>query len=64
MLSPTEALAKEEFNDEEWAVISTINNSTNAVHIDELSWKSQIQISQLANIGTAVHYSAISAVSW
>ena len=44
------SLSKEEFNDEEWAVISTITNSGSAIHIDEISWKSQIQISQLANI--------------
>ncbi len=44
------SLSKEEFNEEEWAVISTINDSDNGVHIDEISWKSQIQISQLANI--------------
>ena len=44
------SLTKEEFNEEEWAVISTINNSGSAIHIDEISWKSQVQISQLANI--------------
>lgn len=43
-------LSREEFNKEEWVVISTINNSGSAVHIDEISWKSQIQISKLANI--------------
>ena len=44
------SLSKEEFNEEEWAVISTINKSGNAIHIDEISWKSQLQISQLASI--------------
>jgi DNA processing protein len=44
------SLSKEEFNEEEWVVISTISNSSSAIHIDEISWKSQIQISQLASI--------------
>jgi DNA processing protein len=44
------SLSKEEFSDEEWTVISTINESGSGIHIDEISWKSQIQISQLANI--------------
>jgi len=44
------SLNKEEFNEDEWAVISTINKSGNAIHIDEISWKSQLQISRLANI--------------
>ena len=44
------SLSKEDFNDDEWAVISTINNSNSGIHIDEISWKSQIQISQLASI--------------
>ncbi len=44
------SLSKEEFNEEEWVVISTISNSGSAIHIDEISWKSQIQISQLASI--------------
>lgn len=44
------ALSKEDFSSEEWNVISTIKESGNDVHIDELSWKSQIQIGQLASI--------------
>jgi DNA processing protein len=44
------ALSKDDFSLEEWNVISTIQESGNDVHIDELSWKSQIQIGQLASI--------------
>lgn len=44
------ALIKDDFSLEEWNVISTIKESGNDVHIDELSWKSQIQIGQLASI--------------
>jgi DNA processing protein len=44
------SLSRDDFNDEEWAVINTIENAREAIHIDELSWKSQIQIGQLASI--------------
>jgi DNA processing protein len=44
------ALSKDDFSLEEWNVISTMQESGNDVHIDELSWKSQIQIGQLASI--------------
>ncbi|RLD23760.1 MAG: DNA-protecting protein DprA [Bacteroidetes bacterium] len=44
------SLDKEDFSSQEWNVISTIKESGNDVHIDELSWKSQIQIGQLASI--------------
>ena len=43
-------LNKDDFNENEWAVINTIGQSDNEIHIDELSWKSQIQIGQLATI--------------
>lgn len=49
-VSVTPALAQEEFNELEWAVINTIKSSGKEMQIDELSWKSQIQISQLATI--------------
>jgi len=44
------SLNKEEFNEQEWLVIITIKEAGKDIHIDELSWKSQIQISQLASI--------------
>ncbi len=44
------SLNEEDFSSQEWNVISTIKESGNDVHIDELSWKSQIQIGQLASI--------------
>lgn len=39
---------REDVTDEEWNVIQLLNG--NEVHIDELSWKSQIQMSRLATI--------------
>ncbi|MEN8248015.1 MAG: DNA-processing protein DprA [Bacteroidota bacterium] len=47
-IKPT--LIKDDFDDQEWVVINTIENSDNEIHIDELSWKSQIQIGKLATI--------------
>lgn len=47
---PKPVLSREEFDNTEWTVISTIEKSGNEIHIDELSWKSQIQIGQLATI--------------
>jgi DNA processing protein len=44
------SLSKEEFDEQEWAVIGTINKSADGIHIDEISWRSQIQISKLASI--------------
>ena len=44
------SLDKEEFSEEEWTVIATIERAGKEIHIDELSWKSQIQIGQLATI--------------
>ena len=41
---------KEEFNEVEWKVIGTMIDAKAEIHIDELSWKSQIQIGQLASI--------------
>jgi DNA processing protein len=43
-------LAPEEFSKDEWAVISTLQANGLAMQIDELSWRSQTQISQLATI--------------
>ena len=43
-------LVSEEFSSEEWAVISTLQTNGKEMQIDELSWKSQTQISKLANI--------------
>ncbi len=42
------ALKQEDFSQEEWAVLQLLNASE--LHIDELSWKSQIQIGKLASI--------------
>jgi DNA processing protein len=47
---PKPTLIKDDFDEHEWAVISTIDQYGNEIHIDELSWKSQIQIGQLATI--------------
>lgn len=47
---PSSLLNKEEFNDQEWLVIATIQEAGKEIQIDELSWKSQIQIGQLASI--------------
>jgi DNA processing protein len=47
---PKPTLSKDDFDEHEWAVISTIGQSGNEIHIDDLSWKSQIQIGQLATI--------------
>jgi DNA processing protein len=47
---PVRVLTQDEFSAEEWAVISTIKKVGDSIHIDELSWKSQIQIGQLATI--------------
>ena len=43
-------LEPEEFNEEEWAVISTIKKEGKEVHIDELRWKSKINSGELATI--------------
>ncbi len=47
---PVKHYSQEEFSQEEWTVISTIEATGSEIHIDELSWKSQIQISKLAGI--------------
>ena len=47
---PSRVLNQDEFSSEEWAVISTIRKVGESIHIDELSWKSQIQIGQLATV--------------
>lgn len=44
------SLIKDEFNEVEWAVIGTMKKVKSAIHIDDLSWKSQIQIGKLASI--------------
>ena len=43
-------LDQEEFNEEEWAIISTIQKAGKELHIDELSWKAKISSGQLATI--------------
>lgn len=41
-------IKKENVSEEEWAIIQLLNNTE--LHIDELSWKSQIQVSKLATL--------------
>jgi len=41
-------LNKDDYNDEEWTVLSLLKEGE--LHIDELSWKSQTQIGKLASI--------------
>ena len=43
-------LDQEEFNEQEWAVISTIKKEGKELQIDELSWKAKIGTGQLATI--------------
>ena len=47
---PQTALEPDEFSKDEWAVISTLQANGQGMQIDELSWRSQTQISQLATI--------------
>lgn len=46
--SQTQEIKREDVNDEEWNVIQLLGNAE--LHIDEISWKSQIQIGKLAAI--------------
>ena len=46
----TPVLVSEEFTSEEWSIISTLQSNGKEMHIDELSWRSQTQISKLATI--------------
>ncbi len=41
-------IGKEDVNEDEWSVLQLLNGSE--LHIDEISWKSQIQVSKLATI--------------
>lgn len=43
-------LEPEEFNEEEWAVISTIQKEGKELHIDDLRWKAKINSGELATI--------------
>lgn len=44
------ALQRDTFEAEEWDVINTLEQNGRVLHIDELSWKSQKQVSALAGI--------------
>jgi len=43
-------LNENEFTTSEWKIIQTIRQNGDYIHIDELSWKSQVQIGHLATI--------------
>ena len=46
--SQVQNIKQDDVNDDEWNVIQLLGN--NELHIDEISWKSQIQIGKLASI--------------
>jgi len=56
-------LDENDFNLDEWAVISTLLKVEKGVHIDELSWKSKIDSGQLSNILLNLEFKGIVKVS-
>lgn len=50
---------EDEFSTEEWAVISTLLDNGQSLHIDEISWRSQTQISQLASILLSLEFKGL-----